>query len=67
MEIKGNHTKTEAAMKKCKHTPKPTDFQECLKWRIEMSRKGYVQHQCKACGSWAIWKKGKLPTVNNNA
>lgn len=54
-------------MKKCKHTPKPADLQECVKWRIEMSRKGYVQTQCKSCGAWAIWKKEKLPTVNNSA
>lgn len=46
-------------MRKCKHTPKPEGFLQHLEWRIDMSRKGYVQHQCKTCGAWAIWKKEK--------
>lgn len=42
-------------MAKCKHTKKPDA--RALEWRVEMSRKGYVQTQCPGCGEWAVWRK----------
>lgn len=66
MEIKGNHTKNEETIwpvKQCKHTKKLGLPPMYLKWRHEMSLKGYVQTQCKACGAWAIWKKGHVGVI----
>lgn len=47
-------------MKQCKHTKKLGLPPMYIKWRIEMSRKGYVLTQCEVCGAWAVWKKERV-------